>query len=62
MELKKTPGKQVKGISLDCPIDKISYKMLSQGFMFAVPGKTKFYPLLDADAVERTNYRFWKTM
>jgi len=62
MELKRTPGKQVKGISLACPIDKISYKMLSQGFMFATQGKTKFYPLLNAEEVERTNYRFWKTM
>ncbi|MCX7027561.1 MAG: hypothetical protein NT061_08790 [Spirochaetes bacterium] len=62
MELKRTPGKQVKGISLDCPIDKISYKTLSHGFMFAVPGKTKFYPLLDVDTIEKTNYRFWKTM
>lgn len=62
LELKRTPGKQVKGISLDCPIDKISYKMLGQGFMFAASGKAKFYPLLDVDTVERTNYRFWKTM
>jgi len=62
LELNRTPGKQVKGISLACPIDKISYKMLSQGFMFARPGGTKFYPLIDVDEVERTNFRFWKTM
>lgn len=62
LEIQKTPGKYVKGISLDCPIDKISYKMLRHGFMFARGSETKFYPLLDADEVERSNFRFWKTM
>jgi hypothetical protein len=62
LEIQKTPGKYVKGISLDCPIDKISYKMLRHGFMFAQGGETRFYPLLEADEVERSNFRFWKTM
>lgn len=62
LELKNTRGKYVKGISLDCPIDKISYKMLRHGFMFAKGTETKFYPLLEADEIERTHYRFWKTM
>lgn len=62
LEIRNTPGKYVKGISLDCPIDKISYKMLRHGFMFARGRETKFYPLLPADEVERSNYRFWKTM
>lgn len=62
LEIKNTPGKYVKGISLDCPIDKISYKMLRHGFMFANGSATKFYPLLPADEVERSHYSFWKTM
>jgi len=61
-EVKRTPGKLLKGISLDCPIDRISYKLLRHGFMFAQAGKTKFYPLLPLDEVERRFYKFWKTM
>lgn len=62
LEIRNTAGKQVKGISLDCPIDKISYKMLRHGFIFARGGETKFYPLIPSADVERSNYRFWKTM
>jgi hypothetical protein len=62
LEVRNTPGKNVKGISLDCPIDRISYKLLRHGFMFASQGKNKFYPLLSLEEVERRYYRFWKTM
>lgn len=62
LEIRRTPGKYIKGLSLDCPIDKISYKMLRHGFMFARGGETKFYPLLSVDDIESSNYRFWKSM
>jgi hypothetical protein len=62
LELRKTPGKNIKGLSLDCPIDRISYKLLRHGFMFASRGKNKFYPLLPLEEVERRFYKFWKTM
>ena len=62
-EVRTTPGKVVKGISLDCPIDRISYKYLKEGFIFAEYGKPcKFYPYLDLDTVERKFYKFWKSM
>ena len=61
-EVRKTPGKFVKGLSLDCPIDKISYKLLRDGFMFAGEGAFKYYPLLSLDDVERKFYRYWKSM
>jgi len=62
LEVRNTPGKKVKGISLDCPIDRISYKNLRHGFMFASQGKNKYYPLLPLEEVERKFYRFWKSM
>lgn len=62
LEVRNTPGKKVKGISLDCPVDRISYKVLRQGFMFASQGKNRFYPLLPIDLVEEKYYRFWKSM
>jgi hypothetical protein len=62
LEMRNTPGKNVKGISLDCPVDRISYKLLRHGFMFASQGKNKFYPLLSLEEVERKFYKYWKTM
>jgi len=62
LEVRNTPGKNVKGISLDCPVDRISYKLLRHGFMFASASKNRFYPLLPLEEVERRFYKFWKTM
>ncbi|MDP3176928.1 MAG: hypothetical protein Q8M76_03420 [Spirochaetaceae bacterium] len=62
LEVRNTPGKMVKGISLDCPIDRISYKVLRHGFMFAGQKGNKFYPLLPLQDVERRFYKFWKNM
>lgn len=62
LEVRNSPGKKVKGISLDCPIDKLSYKHLRYGFMFASAEKNRFYPLLPLEVVERDYYKFWKTM
>ena len=62
LEMYKIPGKKVKGISLDCPFDKFSYKDLRHGFMFASQKVSKFYPLKSLEEIEHSNYRFWKTM
>jgi len=61
-ELRRSPSKDVKGISLYCPLDRISYKLLRSGFVFASPELVKFYPLLSLDEVERRYYKFWKNM
>jgi hypothetical protein len=61
-ELRTSPGKSVKGISIYCPLDRISYKLLRSGFVFASREETKFYPLLPLDEVERRYYKFWKNM
>jgi hypothetical protein len=63
-ELRASPSKDVKGIALHCPLDRISYKLLRGGFVFA-GGSTeelKYYPLLSLDEVERKHYKFWKNM
>jgi hypothetical protein len=61
-ELRKSPGKDVKGISLYCPLDRISYKLLRGGFVFASREGIRHYPLLSLDEVERRYYKFWKNM
>jgi len=62
LEVRSHPGKNNKGLSLDCPIDRISYKYLRHGFMFASARQTRFYPLQSLEDVERTYYKFWKNM
>jgi hypothetical protein len=61
-ELRMSPGKYVKGISLYCPFDRISYKLLRGGLVFASREAIKYYPLLSLDEVERRYYKFWKNM
>jgi len=61
-ELRACQSKYVKGISLYCPFDRISYKLLRGGFVFASQEEMKFYPLLSLDEVERRHYKFWKNM
>lgn len=62
LEVRNTPGKNVKGLTLDCPVDRISYKVLRHGFMFASQEKCRFYPLLPLEKVESDYYKFWKNM
>lgn len=62
LELRKSPGKAVKGLSLHCPFDRVSYKLLRSGFVFASREGIKYYPLLPLDEVERKHYKFWKNM
>jgi hypothetical protein len=61
-ELRGSPGKYVKGIALNCPLDRISYKLLRGGFVFASREGVKRYPLLSLDEVEKRYYKFWKNM
>ena len=61
-EVRKTPSKDNKGLSLNCPFGEISYKHLRRGFMFASKEKIKFYPLIPLSIVERDFFKFWKTM
>lgn len=62
LEVRNMPGKNVKGLSLDCPVDRISYMQLRHGFMFASKDQTRFYPLLSLADVEKKHYLFWKNM
>jgi len=61
-QLRGAPSKEVKGISLYCPLDRISYKLLRGGLVFAAKESIAYYPLLPLDEVERRFYKFWKNM
>ena len=62
LEVRSSPTKKNKGLLLNCPFDEISYKNLRRGFMFSSYEKTKFYPLIPVDTVEKEYYKFWKTI
>jgi len=63
LELRKSPSKSVKGLAITCPFDRMSYKLLRGGFVFASRrGGIRYYPLLPLDEVEKRNYKFWKSM
>ncbi|MCL1992576.1 MAG: hypothetical protein FWG66_06495 [Spirochaetes bacterium] len=62
MEVRKKRDKVNKGLSLNCPFDKVSYRSLRRGFMFASKTKSRFYPLVPLEDVERDFYKFWKSM
>ena len=62
MEVRSSPTKINKGISLNCPFDKISYRDLRRGFMFASTEKSRFSPLVPMDVVESDFYQFWKSL
>jgi len=62
LEVRSLPNKVNKGLSLNCPFDKISYRNLRRGFMFASSKRNKFYPLVSLEEVEKNFYNFWKSM
>jgi hypothetical protein len=61
-ELRKYTYKNTKGLSLTNALDKISFKHLRHGFMFADKDKIKYFPLLPLKEIEKNNYKFWKHM
>lgn len=61
-ELSVHEEKNTKGLALNCPLDQIPYKMIRHGFMFASQEETLYFPMPSLEEIERTNYRFWRSM
>jgi len=61
-ELRNKRSKPLKGISLHSTFEKIPYRIVKGGFMFASGGEHLFFPMPDAHTIEDTNYKFWKHM
>ncbi len=62
VELRNKRSKPLKGISLHSTFEKIPYRTVQGGFMFASKGEHLFFPMPDSHVIENTNYRFWKHM
>jgi hypothetical protein len=62
LEMKIKPEKRTKGLSLFCPLDQISFKMIRHGFMFASQEKYRYFPMPSLHDIETHDYRFWHGM
>jgi hypothetical protein len=61
-EVQRIPAKTQKGLSLDCPFDRIPARMIRHGFMFASPDGCRFFPMPDIKTIETNFYKYYKTM
>ncbi len=61
-ELNSASYKSNKGLSLDSNFDRISYKLVKSGFMFASREEAIFFPMPALSEIERTNYKFFKAL
>lgn len=62
LELLEKPQKKTKGITLDSQFNKIPYKMVRHGFMFAGAGKHLLFQMPSISDIEKNNIRFWRGM
>ena len=62
LEMKVKGDKKSKGLSLFCPMDQISFKMIRHGFMFTGQDKSKFFPMPTLHEIETNDYKFWQGM
>ena len=62
VELQSYPEKHFKGIALDARLDQISYRLITNGFMFSSNSESKFFPMPPQEAIEKASYKFWRAM
>ena len=61
-ELETARYKDNKGLSLDSNLDKLPYKLIRRGFMFASADEVRFYPMPSREEIEQRNFRFARSM
>ncbi len=61
-ELNTVEYKNIKGLSLDCRLDRVPYKLVKSGFMLASREDRKFFPMPTLAEIEKTNYKFWRSI
>lgn len=61
-ELMQHADKHTKGLCLDSEMDRIPYKLIRHGFMFASAEKNLFFPFPSSQEIEKANFKFWRSM
>ena len=59
-ELKHTPSKKTKTISLNSSLTEASYRLIRHGFWFAQGDELLFFPIPSIEEMERDHYQWWK--
>ena len=59
-ELKHTPNKKTKTISLNSSLKEASYRLIRHGFWFAAGDELLFFPIPSIEEMERDHYQWWK--
>jgi hypothetical protein len=62
IELRSVTYKSNKGLSLQSNLDGISYKMITNGFMFASQTESRFYPMPGLQEIAKQSQKFWRSM
>jgi len=62
VEIQSKPDKATKGVALRAPLAQISYKQIRHGFWFARPDEHRFFAMPPLQEIERTNFKFWRSM
>jgi hypothetical protein len=62
LELRENRSKRSKGLSLDLAFDSKSFGQIRHGFMFSSQEQEKFFPMPPLEEIERSNFRFFKSM
>jgi hypothetical protein len=62
LELQSNRSKRSKGLSLDLAFDSKSFRQIRHGFMFSSQEEEKFFHMPSLEEIERSNFRFFKSM
>jgi hypothetical protein len=60
-ELKSTPDKKTKTISLNSALTAASYRLIRHGFWFAAGDELAFYPMPSLAELEHSHYDWWRS-
>ncbi len=61
-ELRTVTYKSNKGLSLQSNLDTLSYKMITNGFMFASQTQSRFYPMPNLQEIAKQSPKFFRAM
>ncbi len=62
LEIEANPNKPSKSLALDANLNRISYRYIRHGFMFARQQQTHFFQMPTSAEIEEENLKFWRAM
>lgn len=62
LEIEANPDKPSKSLALDANLNRISYRFIRHGFVFARQQQIRFFQMPSAAEIEDRNLKFWRAM